>query len=74
MDRRYEMSDKIRDFDGPGVLPIKPVEEIPEGVTPAPEPQKVSKPVSLDAQDADFKNAPKAQPVSESSFWDRLRK
>ncbi|MFM2171735.1 MAG: hypothetical protein RI957_1964, partial [Verrucomicrobiota bacterium] len=74
MDRRYEMSDKIREFDGPSVLPIKPVEEIPENVAPKAEPQKVSKPVSLDGGDVDFDHAPKAQPVSESSFWDRLRK
>ncbi|MFM2220532.1 MAG: hypothetical protein RLZZ553_280 [Verrucomicrobiota bacterium] len=74
MDRRYEMSDKIREFDAPGVLPIAPVEEIPEKATPAAEPQKVTKPVSLDASDSDFDNAPKAQPVSESSFWERLRK
>jgi hypothetical protein len=68
------MSDKIREFDGPSVLPIKPVEEIPENVAPKAEPQKVSKPVSLDGGDVDFDHAPKAQPVSESSFWDRLRK
>jgi type II secretory pathway component GspD/PulD (secretin) len=74
MDRRYEMSDKIREFDGPGVLPIKPVEEIDDSKGSEPAPQKVSKPVSLESQDVDFKNAPKAQPVGESSFWDRLRK
>jgi type II secretory pathway component GspD/PulD (secretin) len=74
MDRRYEMSDKIREFDGPGVLPIKPVDEIPENVAPKAEPAKVTKPVSLGGEDADYQNAPKAKPVSESSFWDRFRK
>lgn len=74
MDRRYEMSEKIREFDGPSVLPIKPVEEIPENAAPKAEPQKVTKPVSLEGGDDEFDNAPKAQPVGEASFWDRLRK
>ncbi len=74
MDRRYEMSGKIRDFDGPGVLPIKPVEEIEDSKGSEPEPKKVSNPVSLKAPDIDYNKAPKAKPVGDSSFWDRLRK
>jgi general secretion pathway protein D len=74
MDRRYEMSGKIRDFDGPGVLPIKPVEEIDDSKGSEPEPQKVSNPVSLKAPNIDYDKTPKAKPVGDSSFWDRLRK
>jgi general secretion pathway protein D len=75
MDRRYEMSDKIREFDGPGVLPIKPVDEIePPVPAPAPPTQQVSKPVSLKAPNIDYDKTPKAKPVGESSFWDKLRR
>jgi type II secretory pathway component GspD/PulD (secretin) len=74
MDRRYEMSGKIRDFDGPGVLPIKPVDEVDDSKGSEPEPQKVSNPVSLKAPNIDYDKAPKAKPVGDSSFWDRLRK
>jgi len=74
MDRRYEMSGKIRDFDGPGVLPIKPVEEVEDSKGSEPEPPKVSNPVSLKAPNIDYDKAPKAKPVGDSKFWDRLRK
>lgn len=75
MDRRYEMSDKIREFDGPGVLPIKPVDELePPVPAPATSTQQVSKPVSLKAPDIDYNKTPKAQPVKESGFWDKLRR
>jgi general secretion pathway protein D len=74
MDRRYEMSGKIRDFDGPGVLPIKPVDEVEESKATEPAPQKVSNPVSLQTPDIDYDKTPKAKPVSESSFWDRFKK
>jgi general secretion pathway protein D len=72
MDRRYEMSDKVRAFDGPGVLPIKPVDEIDD--SKASEPQKMTTPVSLKAPDIDYSKVPKATPVKESTFWDRFRK
>lgn len=75
MDRRYEISGKIRDFDGPGVLPIKPVDEIIEdkGTTPGNPPARVSNPVSLKAPNIDYDSAPKAKPVKEP-MWDRFRK
>lgn len=75
MDRRYEMSEKVRIFDGPGVLPIKPVDEIDDSKgseTYSPDAPTVSKPVSLKAPDIDYDNVPKAVPVKES-FWDRFR-
>ena len=75
MDRRYEISGKIRDFDGPGVLPIKPVDEIIEdkGTTPGNPPARVSNPVSLKAPNIDYDSAPKAKPVKEP-MWDQFRK
>jgi type II secretion system protein D len=75
MDRRYEISGKIRDFDGPGVLPIKPVDEIIEdkGTTPGNPPARVSNPVSLKAPNIDYDSAPKAKPVKEP-MWDKFRK
>lgn len=75
MDRRYEMSEKVRAFDGPGVLPIKPVDEIEDSKgseSYSSDVPKVSKPVSLKAPDIDYDNVPKAIPVEES-FFDRLR-
>lgn len=77
MDQRYNMSDEIRAMDNPGVLPIKPVEEIDNGKESNSEPRKVSKPVSLDAApDIDYDSAPKAKPVKAATdpFWKWFRK
>lgn len=77
MDRRYRMSDMIREFDGPGVLPIKPVDEIDDskGSGPRlPAPHSVTQPVSLKAPDINYDKAPRAIPVKDSTFWDRFRK
>jgi type II secretory pathway component GspD/PulD (secretin) len=73
MDRRYKMSDEIRAFDGPGVLP--PVGDIDDtkesGAAPAATkapakkeaPKKISKPVSLKSEEVNVDDAPKAKAI-----------
>lgn len=73
MDRRYKMSEDIRAFDGPGVLPpVGDIEDTKEsGATPAPTkapakqeaPKKISKPVSLKSEEINVEGAPKAKAV-----------
>jgi type II secretion system protein D len=73
MDRRYKMSEDIRAFDGPGVLPpVGDIEDTKEsGATPAPKkapakqeaPKKISKPVSLKSEEISVEGAPKAKAV-----------
>ena len=78
MDRRYKMSDEIRAFDGPGVLPpvgdIQATEE--SSAAPASskiparkeelkkeELKKISKPVSLKSEEINVEGAPKAKAI-----------
>jgi type II secretion system protein D len=75
MDRRYKMSDEVRAFDGPGVLPLPPVGDIDdtkesdpmpaEMKAPAKKeaPKKISKPVSLKSEEVNVEGAPKAKAV-----------
>jgi type II secretory pathway component GspD/PulD (secretin) len=75
MDRRYKMSDEVRAFDGPGVLPLPPVGDIDdtkesdpmpaEMKAPAKKeaPKKISKPVSLKSEEINVEGAPKAKAV-----------
>jgi type II secretion system protein D len=75
MDRRYKMSEDIRAFDGPSVLPLPPVGDIDDtkesDPTPASKkapaqseaPKKISKPVSLKSEEIDVENAPKAKSI-----------
>ena len=77
MDRRYEMSGRVREFDAPSVLPIEPVDEIPGGNQQPPAPpatQKLNQPVSLNPSEADYQKAPKAKPVQDSTFWEKFKK
>lgn len=73
MDRRYRMSEEVRAFDGPGVLP--PVGDIEDTKESDPMPaankvpvkkeaaKKISKPVSLKSKEIDVENAPKAKAI-----------
>jgi|688.fasta_scaffold43841_4 type II secretion system protein D len=78
MDRRYKMSDEIRAFDGPGVLPpVGDIEATKEsGAAPAStkeaakkeelkkeEPKKISKQVSLKSEEINVEGAPKAKVI-----------
>lgn len=75
MDRRYKMSDEVRAFDGPGVLPLPPVGDVDdtkesdpmpaEVKAPAKKeaPKKISKPVSLKSEEINVEGAPKAKVI-----------
>lgn len=76
MDRRYEMSDQIREMDEAGVLPIEPVSEaLPDPqVLPA---KAVAEP-TLPGAPAGSKVAPAVAPAStpekKPTFWEKIRR
>ncbi len=49
MDRRYKMSEDVRAFDGPGVLPLPPVGDIDETKESGPMPAEIKAPAKKEA-------------------------
>ena len=49
MDRRYKMSEDVRAFDGPGVLPLPPVGDIDETKESGPMPAEIKSPAKKEA-------------------------
>lgn len=73
MDRRYEMSGKIRELDESSVLPIAPVDEIlpdPQTLTAAPVEVAPTKSTAPTVQSAGKESTVDKKP----SFWEKIRK